>query len=120
VQASDAKNKNKDQTIPLHAELLPLVKELCEGKGREDRIFAMPRREDAAILFREDCAAAEVDVTHLDFHCLRHTFITRLAGEKIHPKILQTLARHSTLETTLEYYTHFRPDDERNALALLA
>jgi integrase len=119
VRVNDAKNKDKDQTIPLHADLVPVVRELCEGKGRGDRIFATPRREDAARLLREDCKTAKVDTTHVDFHCLRHTFITRLAGEKIHPKILQSLARHSTLETTLTYYTHFRQDDERNALGLL-
>lgn len=56
----------------------------------------------------------------MDFHCLRHTFITRLAEANIHPKILQLLARHSTLETTLTYYTHFRQDDERKAIGLLS
>lgn len=120
VRANDAKNKNVDQTIPLHPNLIPLVKELCNGKGREDRIFTMPSRRDAAVLVREDCESAKVDTTHIDFHCLRHTFITRLAEANIHPKILQMLARHSTLETTLTYYTHFRQDDERRAIGLLS
>jgi integrase len=120
VKASDAKNKARDQTIPLHAGLAPLVRKLAAGKGREERLFVMPRREDAARLLREDCVAAKVDKTHVDFHALRHTYITRLAEAGIHPKVLQTLARHSTLETTLEYYVHFRRDDERAALALLA
>ena len=116
VKANDAKNKNKDQTIPLAAALVPMVKELVKGKGREDRVFVMPRREDAAKLLRADCAAAKVDTTHVDFHALRHTFITRLAEALIHPKILQELARHSSIDTTLGYYTHFRQTDERNAI----
>lgn len=116
VRANDAKNKNKDQTIPLAGALVPLVTELCKGKGREERVFAMPRREDAAKLLRADCKAAEVDTTHVDFHCLRHTFITRLAEQLVHPKILQELARHSSIDTTLRYYTHFRQTDERNAI----
>ena len=55
VKASDAKNKRRDQTIPLHPELLPIVQGLCEGRGREENIFAMMRREDAAKLLRQDC-----------------------------------------------------------------
>jgi integrase len=116
VRANDAKNKNKDQTIPLAAALVEMMKKVCKGKGREEKIFEVPRREDAAKLLRQDCKAAEVDTTHVDFHCLRHTFITRLAESLVHPKILQELARHSSIETTLRYYTHFRQADERNAI----
>jgi integrase len=71
-----------------------MVQQLIKEKGREDRVFTMPRREDAAKLLRADCAAAKVDTTHVDFHALRHTFVTRLAEALIHPKILQELARH--------------------------
>jgi integrase len=116
VKANDAKNKNKDQTIPLAAALAPMVKELLAGKRRGDSVFTMPRREEAAKVLRGDCAAAQVDTTHVDFHCLRHTFITRLAEALVHPKILQELARHSSIDTTLRYYTHFRQTDERNAI----
>ena len=116
VRACDAKNKNKDQTIPLHPKLIEILKPLCEGKGRNDAVFEMMRREDAANLVREDCAAAKVDTTHVDFHALRHTFITRLAESNVHPKVLQALARHSNIETTLKYYTHFKRDDEHKAI----
>lgn len=116
VRANDAKNKNKDQTIPLAAALVPTVKKLCAGKDREQRVFPVPRREDAAWLLRADCTAAGVDTTHVDFHALRHTFISRLAESLVHPKILQELARHSSIDTTLRYYTHFRQADERNAI----
>jgi integrase len=120
VSASDAKNKNKDQTIPLCGLLVDELRKLCEARQRDERIFAMPTRREAAALLRDDCKAAKVDTTHVDFHALRHTFITRLAEAKVHPKILQELARHSSIETTLTYYTHFRQADERNAIESLA
>ena len=41
-----------------------------------------------------------------DFHCLRHTFITALAGSGVTPKTAQTLARHSTITLTMDRYTH--------------
>jgi integrase len=36
----------------------------------------------------------------LDFHGLRHTYITRLVSAGIHPKVAQQLARHSTITLT--------------------
>lgn len=120
VSAADAKNKRRDQIIPLHPDLIAPVKKLCVGKGREEKIFELPCRADAAKLVRADCAAAKIDTTHLDFHALRHTYITHLAESNIHPKILQTLARHSSLETTLRYYVHFRQADEHTAISGLS
>src|SRR5262249_18442171 len=41
-----------------------------------------------------------------DFHSLRHQYVSNLAAAGIHPKIAQTLARHSTITLTLDRYTH--------------
>jgi hypothetical protein len=40
-----------------------------------------------------------------DFHSLRHQYISNLASAGVHPKMAQTLARHSTITLTLGY-TH--------------
>ena len=42
----------------------------------------------------------------MDFHSLRHTFISNLADSGVHPKVAQTLARHSTITLTMDRYTH--------------
>ena len=120
VRASDAKNKSRDQTVPLHASLHEGLRALCQGKDRDVPIFAMPRKADAANQLRADCKAAGVDAAGVDFHALRHSFITRLAENRVHPAVLKTLARHSQLETTLNYYVHFRQSDEINAIAEMA
>jgi hypothetical protein len=44
----------------------------------------------------------------LDFHALRHTYITNLASSGVHPKIAQKLARHSTIALTMDRYTHLQ------------
>jgi integrase len=41
-----------------------------------------------------------------DFHSLRHQYVSNLAAAGVHPKIAQTLARHSTITLTLDRYTH--------------
>lgn len=117
VRANDAKNKNRDQVVPMSPKLVDGLKKLC--KGSDEAIFALPERTQAARLLRKDCEAAGIDTDRIDFHGLRHSYITRLAEAKVHPKVLQELARHSSIDTTLRYYTHFRREDERNAIGLL-
>ena len=61
----------------------------------------------------------DADGHTLDFHCLRHTFITNLARGGVAPKVAQKLARHSTITLTLDRYTHLRAEDEVRALDAL-
>lgn len=46
---------------------------------------------------------------HLDFHALRHSFISALAAAGVGPRELQELARHSDPRLTLGVYTHSTP-----------
>ena len=41
-----------------------------------------------------------------DFHALRHTFLSRLGRSGASAKVMQRLARHSTVALTLDRYTH--------------
>jgi integrase len=52
----------------------------------------------------------------VDFHALRHTFITRLARSGVVPAVAKSLARHSTIILTMDHYTHTLIGDERAAL----
>ena len=54
-----------------------------------------------------------------DFHSNRHTFITNLAKAKVHPKLAQALARHSTINLTMNVYTHVGLDEKAGAVASL-
>lgn len=38
-------------------------------------------------------------------YCTRHTYVTRLAEAGVNPKVVQKLAGHKAIETTLKYYT---------------
>jgi len=104
----------------------------------EDRTFAMPRKEDVArLLFRPDLGEARrlwidsaeseaerrrreklsflrvIDESgqRLDFHSLRHTFVTRLAQSGVGFQTAQRLARHST-PVLLTRYAHSFTEDE--------
>jgi len=52
----------------------------------------------------------------VDFHSLRHTFVTRLARSGVSPKVAQTLARHSTITLTMDRCAHVGLSDSMVAL----
>ncbi len=54
-----------------------------------------------------------------DFHGLCHTFITNLSLSGVDPKTAQTLARHSTMELTMNVYTHLTDKKQIEAINLL-
>ena len=64
------------------------------------------RREQSDYLKMEDGLGRVVD-----FHSLRHGFITYLVTANVPPKVAQTLARHSTITLTMDRYTHLGTAD---------
>ena len=69
--------------------------------------------EDAGITYRDDAGRVA------DFHSLRHTFISNLARGGVHPKVAQTLARHSTITLTMDRYSHTTRGQLADALSKL-
>jgi|TARA_Y100000034_G_C6783455_1_gene350338 integrase len=62
-------------------------------------------------MVRRDLEAAQIpQLDEFDrpwlFHELRHQFATRLAGAGIHPQIAQQLLDHSSVDLTMNVYTH--------------
>jgi integrase len=41
----------------------------------------------------------------VDFHALRVTYVSWLVRAGVHPKTAQVLARHASIETTMQAYT---------------
>lgn len=58
------------------------------------------REASSVLAFRDEADRV------FDFHSLRHQYVSNLAAAGVHPKIAQTLARHSTITLTLDRYTH--------------
>ena len=79
----------------------------------EDDAGESQRRE------RSDFLAYHADAGTVDFHSLRHSYISALARSGVHPKTVQTLARHSTIGLTMDLYTHVRLHDQAAALEAL-
>lgn len=50
------------------------------------------------------------------FHMLRHTYASNLINSGVNVNIAKKLLRHSTIQTTLDIYTHSTIQDEQQAL----
>jgi hypothetical protein len=53
------------------------------------------------------------------FHDLRHTAATLLLGQGVHPKIVSEMLGHSTVNITLDLYSHVTPTMQRAAVNAL-
>ncbi len=131
LQAAYSKHRRED-VLPLRRETARALESFLRGRPRSAPAFSIPHTWRAALMLGEDLAAAEIATVDergcvvpdekgriLDFHSLRHSFISTLAESGVAPKVAQALARHSTIQLTLDRYTHIRADDDRRALAML-
>jgi hypothetical protein len=53
---------------------------------------------------------------YADFHSLRHTTGSLLAASGVHPKVAQSLMRHSDINLTMSKYTHTLTGQEAQAV----
>jgi site-specific recombinase XerD len=51
---------------------------------------------------------------------LRHTYLTNLARAGVQPRVMQKLAEHASVSTTLSIYAHVNTDDISNAVESLS
>lgn len=101
---------------PLPLGLVGAFRRYLQGKPHDRPIWRLPQH--SARMLRKDCRDAGVDPTNVDIHALRHTFITRLALSNTPPAVLKRLARHHSLDLTLNVYTHVHDKDAADALAI--
>ena len=139
VTAAYSKHR-RDDMLPLRRDMAEAVAVFLASKPADARLFAVPPR--TAEMIQTDLAAAreawvKAAITRqerearratafladtdgsgrvVDFHALRHTFITRLARSGVAPAVAKSLARHSTIVLTMDHYTHTLIGDERAAL----
>lgn len=123
VEAANAKGKKTSDLILMSQTATMIERQLC-GKDPQEKAFPMPHKANGAAMMRKDLDAAKIKYTDesgrdCDFHALRHTFITNLSRAGVHPTVAQKLARHSSIELTMKYYTHVLYESEVSAIASL-
>lgn len=123
VRSSLAKNRTETEQ-PLPAEFAADLAGFIRRTARPDeKLWPGNWYQRAAEMLQVDLARAkiayETEEGFLDFHALRATFITSLVRAGVHPKVVQTLARHSQIELTMQLYTKLTSQETASALAAL-
>ena len=83
---------------------------IAEAKTSDER----QQREASDFLAYRDSAGRVVD-----FHALRHTTGSLLAAAGVHPKVAQSIMRHSDINLTMSRYSHVYAGQEADAVAKL-
>lgn len=117
VRAAYAKN-GKESVQPISRNDAVFFARFLEGRDPHKPFVVVPER--TAKLLRGDLDRAGIPYRTergtLDFHALRHSYITHLIRSGANPKIAQQLARHSTITLTLDVYTHTEDAETRKAV----
>lgn len=62
----------------------------------------------------------ELHFAHFTPHALRHGFATKCIANGMSPKTLQTILGHSTIQITMDLYTHAKQDVIKNEMARIS
>ena len=111
--------KNGQEAVqPLRRDVAATIAAWLENKPAGQPVWPgqWASQRHGAEMIRIDLTAADVeyeddDERVADFHALRHTFISNLARAGVHPRNAQALARHSTIDLTMNAYTHVEMGD---------
>ncbi len=108
VVPPEVSKHRREDTIPLPRDFALAFRELALLAGSEP-IFDLPANPSR--VFKRDVAdagIARLDARGrtVDLHALRHTYVTNLVRTGAHPKVVQRLARHSTIALTMDVYSH--------------
>ncbi len=118
VAAGYSKRRRQD-VQPIRTDLAELLRPWLTNKRQDESVLPLPKL--TAEMIRFDLSAAGIPCHDasgrvVDFHALRHTYISRLVSSGASVKIAQELARHSTPTLTIGRYAHTRLYDLSAAL----
>lgn len=124
VRVSGANTKNKREAVqPLRLDTAEELKRFFSGKMPNLKAFGGTCKKltnRTAAMLKADLAEAKipyvVDGLYFDFHALRHQTGTLLAASGVHPKVAQSIMRHSDINLTLSRYSHTLTGQEAKAV----
>ncbi len=122
IQAACSKHRKTD-VLPLHPELVAMLKEWLAGMEPDQLLFPNLARKKAWFMVQWDMQRAGIPYVNddgvADFHATgRHSHITELIRSGVSLHEARELARHSDIRMTMRY-THIDMDDKAKAIKQL-
>jgi integrase len=102
---------DRSREVTMSDTCLGLLRDLHPKRPDEGRVFRSDRYKKRPIVDIKkafDAAVKEAKIDGFTWHCLRHTFITRLVQAGVDLRTVQYLAGHQSLAMTGRY-AHFAP-----------
>ena len=126
VQAGYSKHRRED-TLPLRPETAAELKAFFVGKLPGVKAFGGRYKQltdKTADVLKADLADVGISYQdaagrYRDFHALRHTCGSWLSAMGVHPKTVQEIMRHQSIDLTMSRYTHTLRGQEAAAVAKL-
>ena len=122
LRADHAKDR-RDYVQPLSEGLLADLSARCQGCPPEEPLFKVCDPHHAARRLYEDLTKAGIDKSNfhgkVDFHSLRVSSITLGIELGFDAKTARTLARHKTVDMTMNVYARVNPERVRGAVEKL-
>ncbi len=122
VEAACSKHRRED-VQPIRQSFAEHLREWLRAAPEAGPVFPVGHKDYVGRMFKQDLEAAGIPRCNeqglVDMHSLRHTFISRLAANNVHPSVAKELARHSTIAMTMDVYTHSYMESQRDALESL-
>ncbi|MBI4880779.1 MAG: tyrosine-type recombinase/integrase [Planctomycetes bacterium] len=105
--------RRRPDVQPLGADPIELLRPWLAVKVLGKPVFAGTRlAERTSRMVQRDLAGTKIDREVggeiVDFHAIRHTFISRIVRSRVNVNVAQELARHSTPVLTIRLYAHVR------------
>ncbi len=124
VKAGYSKRRRED-VQPLRPDAATVLREFFRGKMPNVKAFGGTRKQltkRTSDMLKADLADAGIPYIddagrYADFHSLRHTTSSLLAASGVHPKVAQSIMRHSDINLTMSRYTHTLTGQEAQAVA---
>ena len=116
------KTKSSARDIPLPKYIVKLLK--IQSKLSKS-VYVVENKKGERMSIRSyqymfERLTEKAGVRKLNFHALRHTFATRAFESGIPPKVVQQILGHSSLEMTMDLYTHVTEDVQSREIQKLA
>jgi integrase len=124
VKAAYSKHRRED-TQPLKPDTAARLREFFADKLPSAKAFGgeykqlTKRTSEVVKADLADAGIPFVDAAgrYADFHSLRHTTGSLLAASGVHPKVAQSIMRHSDINLTMSRYSHVLRGQESEAIA---
>ena len=126
VEAGHSKHRRED-VLPLRPETVLELQTFFAGKLPTAKAFGgtyVRLTDKTSTVLKADLAAAGIPYIdeagrYHDFHALRHTCGSWLAAMGVHPKLIQSIMRHSDINLTMGRYCHTLRGQEAAAVGKL-